>query len=502
MTTEQSMAITAQDGPMAGDKGSSPEANTDASKSGTGLAPEETPAQQLASFTDELRFEHLQEHVVKAAKRHLLDTLGVGLRGSQQDMPRNALNGILSLPGSQGNVPVWGTAVSLAAPYAALANGIACHVLDFDDTHTAGIVHGSAILAPVVFAMAAELDLPGSDLITAFVAGWEVAARVGLAARGSMHHRGYHTSSTAGVFGAAAAAGKLLGLNARQLQCAIALAGSQASGVNEYQTDGSASKILHTGWAAHAGIIAAYLARAGMTAPPSIFEGRLGFLNAYGDITKSDIAQLTDALGERWETTLISIKPYSCCHFAHAFIDCTIRLFKQDIKASDVDWIECVVPELEVPMVCEPAAQKRTPASPYAAKFSLPFMVAASLVDGQVNHATFSEESIAREDVLNLAEKVKYRVAAPNETSFPQYFPGWIQAHLKNGDIIEERLDQNLGTPTNPLSDTVLEDKFLDNVAGMHVPEADIIQAIRTLDNRRVKQVGSLLAARQPSALP
>lgn len=458
-------------------------------------AAESTPAQTLARFVDDLRFEQLNMQVINAARRHLLDTIGVGLRGSEQEMPRKALDGILAIPGSAGRTTVWGTSVSLAAPYAALANGIACHVLDFDDTHTAGIVHGSAILAPTVLAMADELNLSGRDLITAFVAGWEVAARVGLAAKGTMHHRGYHTSSTAGVFGAAAAAGKLLGLSPRQLQCAISLAGSQASGINEYQTDGSASKILHTGWAAHAGIAAAYLARAGMTGPASIFEGRLGFLNAYGDIHQSDIAQLTGGLGLRWETALISIKPYSCCHFAHAFIDCAARLFEQGVKADDIARIECVVPELEIPMVCEPKDIKRSPTSPYAAKFSLPFMVAASLIDGKVSHDTFTQESIARKDVLGLAAKVEYRAATPGETTFPEYFPGWLYAHLKNGDTLEERMDQNLGTPANPLSQSALEEKFLGNVAGMDVPGPAIVGAINALEEHEVRKISSLLCA-------
>lgn len=500
MTIGQSASPARQDGPGE----AKPEYSAGASGSSDETPPfrevQSTPAQILACFVDKLRFEQLDAQVVDAARRHLLDTLGVGLRGSRQNMPRKALDGVRAVPGSAGRIAVWGTAVSLTAPYAALANGIACHVLDFDDTHTAGIVHGSAILAPAVFAMADELDLSGRELITAFVAGWEVAARVGLAAKGTMHHRGYHTSSTAGVFGAAAAAGKLLGLSPRQLQCAIALAGSQASGINEYQTDGSASKILHTGWAAHAGIIAAYLARAGMTGPASIFEGRLGFLNAYGDIRQSDAGQLTSGLGQRWETSLISIKPYPCCHFAHAFIDCAARLFEQGVKADDIARIECVVPELEVPMVCEPKDLKRSPTSPYAAKFSLPFMVAAGLIDGQANHATFTQESIARKEILDLAAKVEYRVASPGETTFPEYFPGWLYAYLNNGNTLEERMDQNLGTPINPLSQSALQEKFLDNVAGLDMPGLAIIEAVNTLEAHSVRKISGLLC-RQAASL-
>lgn len=452
-----------------------------------------TSAQTLAEFVAGLRYDDLDSQVIDAARRHLLDTVGVALRGAQQEMPRKGRAGVAALPGAIGRTRVWGTDLTLTAPYAAMANGIAAHVLDFDDTHTAGIVHGSAILAPTVFAMADEQDMLGRELLTAFVAGWEVAARVGLASKGTMHHRGYHTSSTAGVFGAAAAAGKLLGLNAQQLMHAMALSGSQASGINEYQTDGTSSKILHTGWAAHAGIVAAYLARAGMTGPATVFEGRLGFLNAYGDIQKSDIAQLTDGLGTRWESTLISIKPYPCCHFAHAFIDCGTRIADRGVRPDEIDSIECVVPELEVAMVCEPQELKKQPTSAYAAKFSLPFMVASSLIEGKARHSTFSTENIQREDILDLAARVHYRVAKPHETTFPAYFPGWLLVHLKNGQVLEERMDQNLGTPANPLSRSELERKFMDNVAGINVQASQIMSAFDSLENARIHEVQNLL---------
>jgi 2-methylcitrate dehydratase PrpD len=463
-----------------------------------------TPAQKLAQFVGRLRFEDLDERVIVAARRHLFDTVGVALRGAQQEMPARGRAGLAALPGAQGRIRVWGTDMTLTAPYAALANGIAAHVLDFDDTHTAGIVHGSAILAPTVFAMADEHNATGRELITAFVAGWEVAARVGLAAKGTMHHRGYHTSSTAGVFGAAAAAGKLLNLDERQLMHAMALSGSQASGINEYQSDGTSSKILHTGWAAHAGIVAAYLARAGMTGPATVFEGRLGFLNAYGDLQKSDITQLTDGLGLRWESTQVSIKPYPCCHFAHAFIDCATRISEQGVQADQINRIECVVPELEVAMVCEPRELKRRPTSAYGAKFSLPFMVASALLEGKARHATFSEANIQRDDILDLAAKVEYRVAMPDETTFPDYFPGWLIVHLKDGQRREERMDQNLGTPSNPLSQGDLESKFMDNVAGIQIDASAVMSAFSALEDARVHEIQDLLGtapalAQQPA---
>lgn len=451
-------------------------------------------AETLARFVAGLRFEDLPPQVVECAKRHLLDAVGVGLLGAHQRMPRNALSGIAAVPGAAGRVQVWGTDRTLAAPYAAMANGIACHVLDFDDTHTAGIVHGSAILAPLLLALGEEHDLPGSHLLAAFVAGWEVAARVGVAARGTIHQRGYHTTSVAGVFGAAVAAGKALGHSQEQLMHAMGLAGSQAAGINEYQINGSSSKILHTGWAAYSGIMAAYLARAGMTGPLTVFEGAAGVLATHGDRQKAEPSDLVKDLGSVWETARVSIKPYPCCHFLHAFIDCALQLRRQGVDASAIEEIEAVVPEVEVPFICEPAALRARPVTAYIAKFSLPMTVSAAIIDGTVGHETFTDAYLARADVRELSSRVKYRVAAPGETTFPKYFPGWLRMRVRDGRMLEQRLDINRGAPENPLSRAAVEQKFRDNARGILSPLAmdSLMQAVASLEHASSRSLGKL----------
>jgi len=452
-------------------------------------------AQPLAAFVFGLQYADLPGEVVKAARRHLLDTVGVAFNGSSAAMPRAAFDGISAIPSSQGTVTVWGRKKRLSASYAAMANGVSAHVLDFDDTHSEGIVHGSAILAPLVLALGEDLGASGENLIVAFVAGWEVAARVGLAAQGTMHQRGYHTTSVAGVFGAAAAAAKLMSLDETRTLNAIALSGSMAAGINEYQSDGSSSKIVHTGWTAHAGIVAAHLAKAGMTGPPSIFEGRLGFLNAYGDIKRSDVSRLDRGLGSEWEVTRISIKPYPCCHFAHAFIDCAAALRDQGIRPEDVESIECVVPEIEVAMVCEPLAEKKVPGTPYSAKFSLPFMVSLGLVDGKVSAASFSEENIRRRDLLDIARRVTYRVAVPGETTFPKYFPGWVNVTLKDGQVKSQKMDINWGTPERPMDDESLKAKFLQNLdAADPKAAAALADALLGLEKQSARSIGEAIA--------
>lgn len=475
-----------------------PSARAGRSVSNVPAAEQAAASLTLSRFVSTLTVNMLPPEAIAGAKRHLLDAVGTGLIGSRQEMPRRALASIETVPGSRGGTSVWGRAATLAAPYAAMINGIAAHALDFDDTHTDSITHGSAVLGPTVLALGEELDAAGRDVILAFVAGWETIARVGLAARGSFHKRGFHTTSVAGIFGAVAAAGKLLGLSEAQLSHALGLAGSQVAGVSEYLSNGSSSKIFHPGWAAHSGIVAAYMARAGMTGPMTVFEGRYGLLRTYGISDDSDVGRLTAGLGAHWEITRISVKPYPCCHFAHAFIDCARALRRQGIRAEEIEQLQCIVPEIELPLICEPWDAKLRPDSAYAAKFSLPFLVAAALIDDTVNHDTFAAKNLTRRDLLELAGLVTYRAAAAEELPFPKYFPGWIQGTLRGGRRIEQRLEINYGNPDNPMSRADIERKFCSNAAGV-LPQASIAGALSTvavLENSTARDLTRFLASR------
>jgi 2-methylcitrate dehydratase PrpD len=455
----------------------------------------------LAAFAAGLRFDALPDSVVDAARRHLLDTIGVAIRGRTHPNAVNALRAVDAIDGTAGAIAVWGAERRLATGCAALVNGVASHVLDFDDTHTDAIVHGSAIVAPVVLALGEHLRSSGADVVAAFVAGWEVAARVGLASRGTFHQRGFHTTSIAGVFGAAAAAARLLGLSAECTAHALGLAGSQAAGINEYLSNGSSAKAMHTGWSAHAGIVAARMAQAGMTGPMTVFEGRDGVLRTHGVPEQGDASALVGGLGTRFESTRVSIKPYPCCHFAHAFVDCAGALVDRAIDAASIVALDCVVPQTEVALICEPYAAKLVPATPYAAKFSLPFLLAARIVDGRIDHATFDEANLRRKELLDLAKRVRYRVAAAGETPFPRTFPGWVEATLTDGRRIVERLDVNVGHPDNPLSTPAVRAKFAGNAddALGEEPALRLAELVMALPATSADELGRALA---PLPLP
>lgn len=446
-----------------------------------------TCSEQIAAFLCRLDNDAIPATAQARARQLIMDTLGVGLAGSGHANFQAALAGISAIPGALGDHPVIGSPLRLTASYAAMANGVACHVLDFDDTHTASIVHGSAILTPLVLALAEELGRDGRDLLTAFVAGWEVAARVGMASGNSFHNRGFHSTAIAGIFGATAAAGHLLRLTPAQMTHALGLTASQAAGINEFLVNTSSSKGYHVGWAARSGIEIAYLARAGATGPATVFEGRTGLMVTHGLPELTDPGQLTADLGTRWEIERVSIKPYPCCHFAHGAVDCAIALRAEGIMPEQVTAIHAIIDEVAANFVCRPIEAKYVPTSSYGAKFSLPYLVACGLVDGRCDPDLFTAEAIARADLLSVARKVTFEDAPKGSTGFPTYFPGHLQVRLTDGRVIEKRVPINRGNPDAPLSDAEVAAKFRLNVNGVTTAmRADtIVEKLRSLDALR-----------------
>lgn len=454
-----------------------------------------THSEYLSQFITQQNFQSIPPQVIERAKLHLLDTFGVALAGSVQANGINSRTSLVEMPHTQGECRIWGNPYKLSPAYAAMANGIASHVLDFDDTHTDSIVHGSAVLAPLVMALAEDLNLDSRAMLAAYVIGWEVAARVGIASKGSFHQRGFHSTAIAGVFGAVSSAAHLLKLNTETCAHAIGLTGSQASGVAEYLTNSSSAKCFHAGWSAHSGLISAYMAKSGMTGPLTIFEGRYGLYVTHGIKENAKPAEVYTELGQRWEIMHVSIKPYPCCHFAHATVDCARMLHQDGIAPDNIESIHCVVDPIAAALICEPLENKFAPQTPYAAKFSLPYLVASGIYDDGLNLSSFQPQQLTRPEVLEMAKKVSYRYCQPGEIPFPTYFPGYIDVTLKDGTMVSKRLDINYGNPDNPMQRSDVERKFRDNVAGILTQEAceKVIKLVSDLENQSVTELAKLL---------
>jgi 2-methylcitrate dehydratase PrpD len=449
----------------------------------------QTAAQRFASFSTSLTLDAIPAEVVEAAKLHILDTLGCGLAGHARDAAPAAREAMTER-GVSGPATAIGVNAGLPAAEAALANGVTCHALDFDDTHTGAIAHVSVVVVPAALAAAQSAGAGGAELLTAAVAGNEIITRLGMAVGSAFHARGFHPTAVCGVFGATAAAARLQGLEAETAVNALGIAGSMASGLLEYLADGSSTKQLHPGWAAHAGIIASRLAAHGATGPASIIEGRFGLYRAF--VARDDVditTQLAD-LGERWETPRIAFKPYPACHYVHASLDATVQaLAGSPVGLEEIEEIVALSTEAGVSLVLEPLADKHRPRSEYEAKFSLPYSIASLLVRGKVDVSTYTDEAIAEPDVLELAAKVRYEVK--DYPTFPQALPGGVRIRLRDGRTLEAELPYQRGGPENPMSAGEVREKFRANAA-LALSDSDVEaleEAVMTLE-----QLGDLHA--------
>ncbi|MGH7265920.1 MAG: MmgE/PrpD family protein, partial [Candidatus Rokuibacteriota bacterium] len=365
----------------------------------------------------------------------------------------------------------------VAAANAALAGGTLAHGLDFDDTREDAIVHTGCVAVITALAVGEAVGASGRAVLEATVAGVEVMCRVGLAVPGRFHARAFHPTALAGGFAAAAVAGKLYGLPEEKLAHALGVAGSQASGIIEYLADGAWTKRLHPGWAAHGGVVAALLAGSGFTGPERVFEGRQGFYQAFaGGHDPARLEAVLGSLGREWELARLTFKPYPCGSIAHPYMDCALRLRERaGVRVADVATIRCRTAEGPVPRLWEPLADKQRPPNGYAAKFSLPYLVAVILVKGRAGLAEFTDAAVADPDVLALAAKVSYELDPGID--YPRRFVGHVRATLADGRVVEETQDHPRGGPDFPMSPDELEAKFRGN-AGVALPAEGVSRAV------------------------
>lgn len=443
-------------------------------------------ALRLGHFAHSLRFEDIPDAVLENAKLLVLDSLGIGFASGTFDFAHRAIAAVDDLADDQsGNATVIGSDSGYSLRDAVLLNGLLVHGLDFDDTHPEGVIHASASALPTAVGLAEKLHLSGRDLLTAYVAGLEVDARLGMAARGGFHQVGFHPTGLIGAFGAAVVAGRLRGLDATQTAQAQGFVGSLASGSLEFLETGAWTKRVHPGWAGVAGITAASFAGRGFVSPPEIYEGRFGLYASHlGAANDEDLAECTRNLGETWETARVAVKPYPACHFTHAFADAMLAIRSEHgITAEDVESIHCLIAEGEVKTVCEPLDRKRAPQSAYEAQFSVPYVVAASLVNGDFTLRELEDEALSEPVVLGLAQKVTYE--SDPKSGFPALFSGEVVITTKDGRVLRHREQVNRGAGERPLSRTDIETKFLttSGLARSEEQSHQIIETVSRLDS-------------------
>lgn len=429
-----------------------------------------TPAGQLATLAADVARGGLSPELRDDMAGRFVDLLGNCLAATREE-PGRIVSTMVGAWGGAPTATAIGAAVRLPAPSAALVNGTLAHSLDFDDTHLPSVLHPSSAVLPAALAVAEEVGATGPALLDAATVGVEVTCRLGMAGYDSAANnsvffdRGQHATAICGAVGAAVAAGMLRGLDVDALTSAIGIACSMGAGVIEANRTGGTIKRVHCGWAAHAGVVAADLARHGLTGPPTVLEGRFGFLRAFlGD--RYDLDRVTSGLGDRWETPGVFFKPYPCNHFTHAGIDAALRMRAAGITADSIVSLTLGVPKPVLHTIGEPPREKARPRSGYHGAFSGPFTVATALLGGGglgVCHEDFTDEAARDPERLALAAKVT--VVADDECGaiFPHQFPAVLTAKLTDGSERVERVMVNRGGPDNPLTPDELTSKFVLN---------------------------------------
>ncbi len=444
-----------------------------------------TAAAIIAEFAAGTRAADLPATVAGEARLHLLDALGVGLAAST-GAGQSAWRGALGGPGPA--TTLWGD--TAAGAEAAMVNGALIHSLEYDDTHIGSVVHGSAVAAPLALAAAEEAGADGAEMLAAYVIAWEVMVRIGLAAPGAFQAKGAQVTAVAGAIGAAAAAGHAFGLTRDEIVAAIGIAGSQASGLLAFLEDGSSVKALNPGWAAQTGLVAARLARSGMTGPASILESRFGPLSVFGAGATGLEAALSD-LGARWHLTDAAFKLYPCCHYIHPFLEALGRLIDDGLRPEHLKCLTAHVPVEEAPLIAEPWDRRQAPSSGYDGKWGLPYCLALLLVDGSVEVGSF--EVPPRPEVVRLARKMRW--IGVEDSGFPVRFPAHIDVETEDGRFLASSVETVRGAPGRAVSREEVIAKFRAN-AGRRLPEprlAAVIDAVA--GDRDAPDLGALVGA-------
>ncbi len=400
----------------------------------------------IAAWVSSLAAEQVPVAALKLVKRAFLDTLGVTLLGTRLDSARIAAAVATT---SGGAASVFGMRCRADPLSAALVNGTAAHAELFDDNSAPMIAHPSAPLVSALLPLAQARNASGRDVVTAYVAGFEVGVGLGRALNPAFYERGWHATRTLGVIGAAAACARLLRLDAARTATAIAIAASMASGIR--QAFGTMTMALHAGLTARDGVHAALLAEAGFGADPQALDGRYGFYEVYAG--RRDIAPLP--LGAPFELVRSGIifKPYPSGAPTHAAVDAALALRDQIGPAAPPRCITCFVHPWNFMTLRE-----EPPATPLQARVSLRFCVAAALRYGRLTYAEFSEHALADMDLRLLMERIEIRQAAdlPDNGEFPAE----VMIETANGRLLRARREVPPGGSSRPLDDADIVAKF------------------------------------------
>jgi 2-methylcitrate dehydratase PrpD len=439
----------------------------------------------LAQFVVDSRYADIPDKVRHEAKRSVLNWLGCAIGASRHEGIDIALCALGEFAGP-AQASVLGRGERLDIMHAALVNGIASHMFDFDDTHLKTVIHPSGPVASALLALAEYRPMSGADFLHAFILGVEVECRIGNAVYPSHYDVGWHITGTAGVFGAAAAVGRALKLNAQHMTWALGIAATQSSGLREMF--GTMCKPFHPGRAAQNGMTAAFLASKNFTSSERGIEAPRGFANVLATARNYD--EITNGLGKTWEVALNTYKPFACGIVIHPIIDGCVQLRNEHkLKAGDIESIALKVH----PLVLE-LTGKKTPQVGLEGKFSVFHSAAVAIIHGEGGEDVYSDACVRDPQVIALRDKVS---AAVDKSVHED--AAHVTIKLKDGRTLEKHVEHAIGSLARPMSDADLEAKFRKFAQGI-LPAAGtdaLIKLCWTLE--KLESAGDIARAAVPA---
>ncbi|WP_419878686.1 MmgE/PrpD family protein [Brevibacillus centrosporus] len=433
-------------------------------------------SKEFARYVTGLTFAQLPSEVVAFTKTCILDWLGSAYAGAKKPPVQMMAQVAAELGGAEQATLMTGGRSSVT--HAALVNGAASHIVELDDIHKASIIHAGTVVIPAALAVAQWQQKSGEELIEAIVAGYEVCYRIGEAVSPS-HYYFWHNTATCGTFGAAVAAGKLLGLDEEQLVHALGSAGTQAAGLWEFIEDGAMSKQLHPGKAAMNGILAALLAQKGFTAASKILEGKRGFVRAMSQ--EANAEQMTQGLGSTYKIRENSFKIHASCRHTHHAIDLILEMIAQHA----ISWREVERVRVQTYQVALTITDNPNPASVYAAKFSLQYCTALALVKGSAGLHDFSEEALYDLAIRKVMSRVEVAVDPIMDARYPETWEATVELTFTDGTTLKKHTEYPKGDPENPVSHDEIVQKFL--ALSVDLPQDSILHDLQMVE--RLEQV-------------
>ncbi len=451
----------------------------------------------LSDFSAGIILDRLPPEVVARARQLVLDLIGNIVRARHDaESTKSFVATVRALGMANGSAGVFGDAARYAPIGAAFLNGALAHSLDFDDTHAAGSLHPGAPVIPAALAAGEMVGASGAQVLAAIVAGYEVTCRIALALPAGAHYdRGFHPTATCGAFGAAAAAGRVFGLDASQIAGALGTALSQCAGSLQFLVNGAWTKRFQVGWAAANGLMAATLVREGFKGAAEAIEGRHGFLRAYAPDPRPERA--VQDLGLVFELLQTAVKPYPSCRYGHAGIDAAIALrAEQTLRPEEIEQITLGLPNAGMLLIGEPAEKKADPRNVVDGQFSGPFVVACALATGTMGWDSY--RLLEDATIRGLLPKVRCVRDPEIEAEFPANMAGKVTI-LARGQTFTRTVRVPKGEPGNFLTEQGLRRKFA-GLAGAILGRdraARLADAVLALD--RAADVATLIRLASPA---